>query len=348
MKHNVLAVIIAPLAGAITTLLLIPAQLTNQQLWIIFFVTTFVVFLLVWSFNEYLVFRDIHKLNMLVKSLRDGHKLKDTHQIRMEQLHRLELSLEQYVREKSMQIEELRKKTDLRKQFIADVSHELKSPLFSAQGYVHTLLDGAVKDKDVRNKFLKKSARNLDYIDVLIQDLLVLSQIESEAIRMIPDHFDLIGLAEEIVEDRESKAAKSVIELSLVYEKAPLIVYADYSRIRQVLTNLVNNGLNYTSAGGKVVIELTDMGEEVKVTVSDNGVGIAEKYHEKIFHRFFRIDKSRTVKKSTGLGLAIVKHILERHSTSIKVDSSPGKGSSFSFVLPKDKLANKTPDEAKS
>jgi two-component system phosphate regulon sensor histidine kinase PhoR len=154
---------------------------------------------------------------------------------------------------------------------------------------------------------------------------------------MIPDHFDLIGLAEEIIDDRESKAGKSAIQLSLEYEKSPLIVYADYSRIRQVLTNLVNNGLNYTKAGGSVIIKLEDVEKGIRVSVSDDGIGIAEKYHTKIFNRFFRIDKSRTVKKSTGLGLAIVKHILERHNTTIIVDSSPGEGSSFSFVLSKDK-----------
>lgn len=337
MKHTVLAIIIALLAGAVVTLLLIPVQLTNQQLWIVFFINILVVFLTVWSFNEFLVFRDIHKLNMMVKKLRLGKEDKTEHYIKMEQLKYLELMLHRYFHDTNLRVEDLEKKSDLRKQFIADVSHELKSPLFSAQGYVHTLLDGAIKDKEVRKKFLKKSARNLDYIDVLIQDLLVLSQIESEAIRMIPDHFDLIGLAEEVLDDQESKADKMAVTIELIHDKSPLIVFADYSRVRQVLTNLVNNGINYTKAGGRVVIKLEDRERGVKVSVVDDGVGIAEKYHDRIFNRFFRIDKSRTVKKSTGLGLAIVKHILERHNTAISVKSSPGKGSTFTFMLSKDK-----------
>ena len=337
MRHTVLAIIIALLAGAVITLLLIPVQLTNQQLWIVFFVNVLVVFLIVWSFNEFLIFRDVQKLNMLIKKLREGKIDNSEQNIKMEQLRFLEVTLKRYFHDKNLQVDDLEKKSDLRKQFIADVSHELKSPLFSAQGYVHTLLDGAIKDKEVRKKFLKKSARNLDYIDILIQDLLVLSQIESEAIRMIPDHFDLIGLVEEVLDDQESKAAKSAISLTLEQDKSPMIVYADYSRIRQVLTNLVNNGINYTKAGGKVSVKLEDKEKEVKITVNDDGVGIAEKYHTRIFNRFFRIDKSRTVKKSTGLGLAIVKHILERHNTSISVESSPGEGSSFIFVLAKDK-----------
>lgn len=337
MRHSVLAIVIALLAGAVITLLLIPVDLNNQQLWIIFFVNILVVFITVWSFNEFLVFRDVQKLTMLVKKLREGKIDSSDQNIKMEQLRLLEVTLKRYFHDKNLQVDDLEKKSDLRKQFIADVSHELKSPLFSAQGYVHTLLDGAIKDKEVRKKFLKKSARNLDYIDILIQDLLVLSQIESEAIRMIPDHFDLIGLVEEVLDDQESKAAKLAVSLSLEQDKSPMIVYADYSRIRQVLTNLVNNGINYTKAGGKVIVKLEDKEKSVKISVLDDGVGIDEKYHTRIFNRFFRIDKSRTVKKSTGLGLAIVKHILERHNTSISVESRPGEGSTFIFVLAKDK-----------
>ncbi len=230
------------------------------------------------------------------------------------------------------------KKSDLRRQFIADVSHELKSPLFSAQGYVHTLLDGAVKDKEVRTKFLKKAARNLDYLDVLIQDLLTLSQIESKAIRMFSDHFDMVALAREVLDDRESKAANAEINLSCNYEKSVLIAYGDYTRITQVLTNLVNNGINYNSKGGNVSINIKENHGGVMISVTDDGEGIDKDYHDKIFNRFFRVDKSRTVKKSTGLGLAIVKHILENHNSVIHLESELGKGSTFSFILPRDKL----------
>ena len=204
MKHRILAIIIALLTGATTTLLLIYINLSNEQLWIVFFCVTIISFIFIWSVNEFIVFRDIQKLNLMIKKLNDGEKEGHNHNIKLEQLKSIELGLQRYYQSLSHQIEDLEKKSALRKQFIADVSHELKSPLFSAQGYVHTLLDGAIKDKEVRAKFLKKSVRNLDYIDVLIQDLLVLSQIESEAIRMIPDHFNIIGLAEEIIDDRES------------------------------------------------------------------------------------------------------------------------------------------------
>jgi len=245
--------------------------------------------------------------------------------------------VEYYIR-KNKHLDELVKKADLRRQFIADVSHELKSPLFSAQGYVHTLLDGAIKDMEVRTKFLKKAVRNLDYLDVLIQDLLVLSQIESKAISMFPDHFDMVTLVNEVIDEREAKAAKAEITLSCNSDKSPLIVYGDYTRITQVMTNLINNGINYNSSGGEVSINLAERDNGVIVAVTDNGDGIKKVNHDKVFNRFFRVDKSRTLKKSTGLGLAIVKHILENHNTAIQLESELGKGSTFSFLLTRDKM----------
>ena len=337
MKHSVLALIIALLSGAVVTLILIPFQLTNTQLWVAFFAITVVVFSLGWIFNEYLVFRDMNKLKILVKNLENRSKNADEFSFSMHDAQVLGAAIKRFRQSQNVKFDDLNKKSNLRRQFIADVSHELKSPLFSAQGYVHTLLDGAFKDKEVRNKFLRKAARNLDYIDILIQDLLTLSQIESEAIRMIPDHFNMISLAEEIIDDRESKANKASVTLELKYNVTPIIVFADYSRIMQVMINLVNNGINHNKPGGKVVIEINELDDQVSIVIADDGEGIAEKYHERIFNRFFRIDKSRTVKKSTGLGLAIVKHILERHNSHIKLESEPGKGAKFSFLLPRDK-----------
>ena len=340
MKHRIIAIIIALLSGAIITLLLIPAMLSNKQLWIVFFVSTTIVFSLIWIFNEFIVFRDLHKLNMLVRRLADDSELSVMESDNLKMLKSQELAnqiLVHYKRQ-NQHLDDLIKKSDLRRQFIADVSHELKSPLFSAQGYVLTLLDGAVKKKEVRTKFLKKAARNLDYLDILIQDLLTLSQIESKAIQMFLDHFDLIALSKEVLEERESKAVKAEVSLSCEYDKSPMIVYGDYARITQVLTNLVNNGINYNNEGGSVAIKLEEKQQGIMVSVIDNGVGIDKTYHDKVFNRFFRVDKSRTVQKSTGLGLAIVKHILENHNSAIELESELTKGSTFSFLLPRDKI----------
>ena len=340
MKHRIIAIIIALLSGASITLLLIPALLSNRQLWLVFFISTSIIFFLIWVFNEFIVFRDLHKLKILINRLAEDNELGNDaeHNLKMLQSQDLAHDITDYYNRKNQHLEELIKNSDLRRQFIADVSHELKSPLFSAQGYVHTLLDGAVLDKEVRTKFLMKAARNLDYLDVLIQDLLTLSQIESKAIRMFTDHFDMVALANEVLDDRESKATKAEISLSCSYEKSPLIVYADYTRIMQVLTNLVNNGINYNRKGGSVSINIEEKHNGIMVAIKDDGEGIEKQYHDKIFNRFFRIDKSRTVKNSTGLGLAIVKHILENHNTAIHLESKPGKGSTFSFLLSRDKI----------
>lgn len=340
MKHRIIAIIIALLSGASITLLLIPALLSNKQLWIVFFVSTTIIFILIWVFNEFIVFRDLQKLDMLIRKLAEDTELDEdaVHNLKMLQSQELARDITDYYNRKNKHLDELVKKSDLRRQFIADVSHELKSPLFSAQGYVHTLLDGALKDKEVRTKFLKKAARNLDYLDVLIQDLLTLSQIESKAIRMFSDHFDLVAVSNEVLDDREPKATRNEITLSCNYEKSPLIVYGDYRRIVQVLTNLVNNGINYNSNGGSVSINIEEKHSGILVSVKDDGEGIEKEFHDKVFNRFFRIDKSRTVKKSTGLGLAIVKHILENHNTVIHLESELGKGSAFSFLLPRDKV----------
>jgi two-component system, OmpR family, phosphate regulon sensor histidine kinase PhoR len=340
MKHRSLAIIIALLSGASITILLIPALLSNKQLWIVFFVSTGVIFSLVWIFNEFIVFRDLHKLNMLIKKLGEDTTLDDSvvASLKTHKSQELAQNIVEYYIRKNKRLDELVKKADLRRQFIADVSHELKSPLFSAQGYVHTLLDGAIKDMAVRTKFLKKAVKNLDYLDVLIQDLLVLSQIESKAISMFPEHFDIVTLVNEVLDEREAKAAKASVVLSSGSDKSPLIVYGDYTRIAQVMTNLVNNGINYNSEGGKVTVSVAEKSNGVMVSVVDDGDGIEKENHDKIFNRFFRVDKSRTLKKSTGLGLAIVKHILENHNTAIHIESELGKGSTFSFFLPRDKV----------
>ena len=213
----------------------------------------------------------------------------------------------------------------------------LKTPIFAAQGFVHTLLDGAVKDKSVRTKFLKKAARSLDGLDVLVQDLVTLSQMEIGEIRMHFEYFDIYQLVEDVVEQFESKFQRKEISFSIQpEEKQQILVYADPQRIFQVLLNLTSNAINYTDDGGDVEIKLDLKKNEVNVSVIDSGIGIPKEDMERVFQRFYRVDKSRSRKQGgTGLGLAIVKHIIELHQSKIVVNSKVGKGSTFSFKLPK-------------
>ena len=239
---------------------------------------------------------------------------------------------------KQKEIDELKKLEAFRKEFIADVSHELKTPIFAAQGFVHTLLDGAVNDKNVRTRFLKKAAKSLDGLDVLVQDLLTLSQIETGDIKMKFESIDLHKLCAEVVDQLEEKSEKKEIRLKLMDPQHKLLVHADWQRITQVVTNLVSNAINYTGEGGEVIISFETSKKNITTSVTDTGDGIPQQHFSRIFERFYRVDKSRSREKGgTGLGLAIVKHILEGHGSRAEVESEVGKGSTFSFKLQKSK-----------
>ncbi len=236
--------------------------------------------------------------------------------------------------EKQHEIDRLNKQEAFRKNFIADVSHELKTPIFAAQGFIHTLIDGAVKDKSVRKKFLKKAMRSLDGLDVLVQDLLTLSNIETGQVKMHMSEVDLYALTVDVFDQFRVKSAKKGIELQIEGPVRKITVYADGHRISQVMTNLISNAINHSAEADKVVVSF-NVGKEAVVTyVRDFGEGIDAEHLPHIFERFYRADKSRSrAKGGTGLGLAIVKHILEEHNARPEVETTPGKGSTFSFKL---------------
>lgn len=245
-------------------------------------------------------------------------------------------SLESYILEKQREIEELKKMEAFRKDFIADVSHELKTPIFAAQGFVHTLLDGAIKEKGVRKKFLKKAAKSLDGLDMLVQDLLTLSQIETKQIKMRFEEVDLYALTEDVFEQFKGKHNKKEIALRIDGRLRKVLVLADRQRIFQVLTNFISNAIKHSEEGGEVIVSFSVRKKSVITRVKDFGEGIAPEHINRIFERFYRVDKSRSREKGgTGLGLAIVKHILDGHGTRAEVESEPGKGSTFSFKLPR-------------
>jgi two-component system phosphate regulon sensor histidine kinase PhoR len=235
---------------------------------------------------------------------------------------------------KEEEIAELKRMEAFRREFIANVSHELKTPLFAAQGFIHTLIDGAAEDTAVRTRFLNKAAKSLDGLENLVQDLLMLSQIETGEIKMRTEPQDLHELAKDVAEEVEEAANKKNITLKVDEPKKKAIALADAKWIRQVLTNLISNAINYTPEGGSVTVKFTFTKKSVHVIVKDTGMGIPAEHLPRIFERFYRVDKSRSREKGgTGLGLAIVKHILEGHHTKAEVESEEGKGSEFSFKL---------------
>lgn len=309
------------------TELAVAALISFSASYLLFFVTL-----------EFLFFREINKIYKMMEKLRrkELSGIDDEKTGKFNPLGKINEEIHTFATLKQKEIDELIKLENFRREFVADVSHELKTPIFAAQGFVHTLLDGAVNDKNVRNKFLKKAAKSLDGLDALVQDLLTLSQIETGDIKMHFENFDLFRLCEDALDQFEEKAEKKKIALTLNDEHRRIMVYADRQRISQVITNFVSNAINYTPEGGNVTIEFDVGKKNVTTFVSDNGEGIPELHLDRIFERFYRVDKSRSREKGgTGLGLAIVKHILEGHHSRPEVSSQVGKGSTFSFKLPR-------------
>jgi len=242
-----------------------------------------------------------------------------------------------YVKVKKGEIESLKKAEEYRKEFVGNVAHELKTPLFSIQGYISNLLDGAFRDKELLKKYLKKADKSIERLTFIVKDLDLITQIESATLVLKKTSFDIVKLVEEIIDHLEINATKKKIKL--VFDKdynLPITVFADKTRIEQVLTNLISNSINYGSDKGTTEISFDISSDKLLIKVTDNGDGISEENMPRLFERFFRVDISRSREHGgSGLGLAIVKHIIDAHNENIFVQSNPGIGSEFSFTLQK-------------
>jgi len=338
-SSRIIALLLASCIAVVTTLFLsLFPEISSTALIVAFLISFSSSYILGFVVLDFLIFREINKIYDLFDKLRKK-ELKTIEKNKSNPLNPLKKINEEiysYAALKQKEIDELKKLEAFRKEFIADVSHELKTPIFAAQGFVHTLLDGAVKDKNVRTKFLKKAAKSLDGLDILVQDLLTLSQIETGDIKMHFEYFDIKTLTEEVFDQLESKAEKK--DINLKFEKdipEKVLVHGDWQRINQVMTNLISNAIKYSGEGSTVKVGFKIMKNQVLTTVTDNGEGIPKEDISRIFERFYRVDKSRSREKGgTGLGLAIVKHIMEGHNSKVEVKSKFGQGSEFSFKLP--------------
>ncbi len=297
-------------------------------------------YLLIYLTYRLFIFDEIDKIYDLLNKISQGEYNFDKEESRSSNnpIKQLSSEISNYVHIKQREIEELKKMESFRKEFLADVSHELKTPIFAAQGFIHTLLDGAIKDKNVRSKFLKKAAKSLSRLDKLVQDLLIISQMEAGTIKMVYSHFNLNNLVKEVFDQFEDKADKKSLQLRFD-KNCPdeVYVYADKQKIFQVLLNLISNGIKYSiDTRGVISVNIVPKDQIVQVEVADNGPGIPREDLKRIFERFYRVDKSRSKDHGgIGLGLAIAKHILEAHHQKIWVTSEMGKGSHFYFNLVK-------------
>ncbi|MFT5010474.1 MAG: two-component system phosphate regulon sensor histidine kinase PhoR [Pseudomonadales bacterium] len=242
-----------------------------------------------------------------------------------------------WTQDKLGEIEELQIQENFRKEFIGNLSHELKTPLFTIQGYILTLLDGALDDPQHNELFLKKAAKSVDRMTALLEDLDSITAAEGAELPMLKEKFDIVNLTNEVFELLESAAASSKIELRLKSSNQKSeFVNADKEKITQVLTNLLLNSVKYGNKGGYTEVRFYDMDDTILIEIKDDGIGIEEEHLPRLFERFYRVDKSRSRHiAGTGLGLAITKHILEAHGHDISVRSAVGKGSTFAFSLTK-------------
>lgn len=235
------------------------------------------------------------------------------------------------------EIEQLKKQESFRREFLGNVSHELKTPIFNIQGYIHTLLDGAMHDTAVNEKFLTKASQNIDRLVELVEELTAISHLESGELELDMAKFDIHQLTKEVFDSFELNSREKNIQLGFKEGcNHPFFVVADRGKIRQVLTNLVGNAIKYGKSAGSVFVGFYDMDKLLLTEISDNGEGIEEKHLPRLFERFYRIDKSRSrTEGGSGLGLAIVKHIIEAHDQVINVRSAVGVGTTFGFTLKK-------------
>ncbi len=246
--------------------------------------------------------------------------------------------VELFARNKKLEIEALKIRETYRKEFIGNVSHELKTPLFTVQGYLETLLDGAIKDELVRDKYLNRASKGLERLIFIVKDLDMITKLEVGDLNLEYERFDIIELIKNMFDLLEMKASKQNISLTFNKEyKKPIWVNADKDRIQQVLSNLIVNSIKYGRNKGTTEISVEDLiMNKALVRVTDNGEGIKNEKIPRLFERFYRVDKSGSREQGgSGLGLSIVKHILEAHNEKIYVESQFGIGSEFSFTLEK-------------
>ncbi len=232
-------------------------------------------------------------------------------------------------------IEKLRKLERVRSEFLANVSHELRTPIFSIQGFLETLLDGAVDDPQVNREFLEKAHHHANRLNTLLSDLIEISRIESGEMKMSFRYFSLSEFLRQVVQEMQPQAEKKSLILTLSPPTAQNEkVYGDRERLKQVMINLIDNAVKYTEPGGEISVRASQEGPMAALHVRDTGCGIAPEHHARIFERFYRVDRDRSREVGgTGLGLAIVKHIVEAHGGTIRVESEVGKGSTFIFTL---------------
>ncbi|MGJ1433405.1 sensor histidine kinase [Sphingobacterium spiritivorum] len=342
MNFKLLVLINAAAVGLSISIVSFYYQHDIKAAFIIFGISLIVSFVVFYFLFEKYIYRRINTIYKLIHNLKLGKDLKDAlgEYVSDDPITDAEREVRDWAKEKKSEIDKLRSQEKFRREFLSNISHEFKTPLFAIQGYIETLQDGLIEeDPEMAKGFLDKASKNLDRLSYLIHDLDEISKLESGRISLNIEKFDLSELIKETIENLDDKAKSEKIDIVFKQKYQNVtFVKADRKKIQQVLTNLIDNSIKYGKTGGSTDIRIFPLFEQVLVEVTDDGQGIEEKNLPRVFERFYRTDKSRSRGiGGSGLGLAIVKHIVEAHQQNVNVRSTEGIGTTFGFTLEKSK-----------
>ena len=292
-----------------------------------------IIFLVVGVFSYFIIRNYIQrKINILYRSIQKQKTLNES----TLDIEKAEKEVSDWILERQAEIEHLKDTENFRREFLGNVSHELKTPIFNIQGYVLTLLEGALEDKDINRKYLERTQKSVERMISIVEDLSNISNMESNKETLKLEKFDVVSTCLSVMESLEKKAEKNNITINFDKIYAPSFVVANENKISQVLMNLIHNSIIYGKDGGETKVKIFDMDKQFLIEVSDNGIGIDQEDVDRLCERFYRVDSARSIAKGgTGLGLSIVKHIIELHNQTLNIRSTLGEGSTFSFTLQK-------------
>lgn len=320
---------------------IIDKQVVNFPFWVLFglpLVTGFISFGVFYYFIQRFI---NERLKLLYRSIRKGKITKENDfkfSITDDVIANAEKETELWTEERNKEIEKLKEQEEFRREFLGNLAHELKTPVFSIQGYILTLLDGGLEDETVNRNFLERASKATDRMVNILEDLDEITKLEVDALRLQIRPFDINELVQEVFDAVEFRAGEKNMKLSFGKDYGGIFVDGDRSKIAQVLTNLINNSIFYGNENGKTQVRFYIVDDIVTIEVSDDGPGIDEKHLPRLFERFYRVEKSRNRNEGgSGLGLAICRHIIESHGQTISVRSTVGIGSTFAFSLDKSK-----------
>lgn len=341
-RQSIIIAILSSLISFVIGMLVLLLEESNMiitQVLVSLVIFLFVYLVVFYSLNNFIynrlkpIYKTIYNINFSEEQLRQDLEERD-----LDLVEDVQNDVVKWARKKTKEIAQLKKLERYRREFLGNVSHELKTPIFNIQGYISTLLDGALEDETINIPYLERAEKSVNRLISIVDDLESISRLEAGELKLTYSSFNIVELVEEVFEEHEMLAAERNIKLEFTQTQLlPVLVKADRQRILEVLNNLVVNSIKYGKQGGSSKVDFLDMDDHILVEVSDDGIGISNIDLPRIFERFYRTDKSRSREMGgTGLGLAIVKHIIEAHKQTINVRSKVNHGTAFTFTLIKE------------